>query len=147
MSAEEAMARVDADHDGVITLKEHMDFALHEADARFSRMDRDYDGKLTKKELDGAAKHRQSMRSDGAAQGNGNGGGGPPPPDGEVLLTRGDANHDGMLDINENRALAQHQAEMRFKAADKNGDKRIERDEMQAKPPGPPPQQRQQPAQ
>ena len=35
-----------------------------------------------------------------------------------------------MLDINENRALARTQAEMRFKAGDKNGDGRLERDEI-----------------
>lgn len=140
MGPETAMQRVDADQDGVITFREHMDFALRDADARFARMDRDHDGRLTKAELDEAEKHRQSMKPNDAPHPNGQGGK-PPPPGAQALLSRADTNHDGVVDLAENRAFAQQQAEMRFKAGDKNGDSRLERGEMESRPPRPQPAQ------
>lgn len=145
MKPEEAMKRIDANHDGAISYQEQMDFALHDADMRFSHMDANHDGRLTQSEIDAAEKQRESMK---VSNGHGTGNGGPAGPAGhkppggglDSLLTRADTNHDGAVDQSENRAAAQQQVARRFQNADKNADGRLEKGEMQP-PPRPPQQQ------
>jgi Ca2+-binding EF-hand superfamily protein len=135
MSPDEVMNRADANKDGAISLQEDIDFALKEADTRFSRMDRDHDGRVTSQELAETEKRRQSMNQENMPEAGGNGGRQPPSP--QSLMTRADADHDGVVDRSENRALAKEQASRRFRFGDKNGDGRLERSEMQAKPQAP----------
>lgn len=132
MSADEAMNRIDANRDGVISRQEQVDFAVREADTRFAQMDRDHDGKLTAKEIAGAEMHRQQMRPNNGSNGGGNGDQSKAAV--KAFLTRADANQDGVVDLNEHRALARRQAEMRFKTADKNGDGKLDRSELQSRP-------------
>lgn len=145
MKPEEAMKRIDANHDGAVSYQEQLEFATHEADMRFSHLDANHDGRLTQAEVDAAEKQRESMK---ASNGHGIGNGGPagqkPPPGGglDSLLTRADTNHDGAVDQSENRAAAQQQVAKRFQFADKNGDGRLEQTEMK-----PPPRPQQQPGQ
>lgn len=137
MGPEEVLVVADTDKDGALSYQEQLNFALHEADARFSRIDRDQDGRLSSQELEEADKRRQAMNPDGKTAAGGNGA--PPPQSPQSLLSMADANQDGVVDSSENRAIAQQQASKRFQSGDKNGDGRLERGEMQAKPQ--PPQQ------
>lgn len=142
------MKRIDTNHDGAISQQEQLDFALHEADVRFGHLDADHDGKVTQGEIDAAEKQREAMKANGGQRpGNGGPAGGgqngkrPPPGGGlESLMARGDANHDGVIDQSENRAVAQQQVAQRFQTADRNGDGKLEKSEMPP-PPGAPRQQ------
>ena len=148
MKPADAMKRADTNNDGAISYQEQLDFAMRDADLRFNHLDSNHDGRLTQPEIDAAEKQRETAKANGGlAAGNaGPPSGGPmgkrPPPGGgiETLISRGDANHDGAVDASENRALAQQQVAKRFQSADKNGDGKLEKGEMQPPPRPPQPQ-------
>lgn len=129
-SPEEVIAKFDADRDGALSAKEHLNEVVEEASVRFARIDRDRDGRLSGKELDDAKARREAM-----ATRNGNAKASPPPQRPQSLLPQADGDQDGMIDAAEFQAAARRQAGMRFRLGDRDRDGRLTLAEMEAGPP------------
>jgi len=111
--AADMMARMDANHDGVVTAAEN----VAAAEAMFAKVDADHDGKVTVTEM--AAGHGMMMREKRIVL-RGDGG-----PD---MLAMMDANHDGAVTEAEHAAAARTM----FTRADSNHDSYVTQDEMKA---------------
>jgi len=111
--AADMMARMDANHDGVVTAAEN----VAAAEAMFAKVDADHDGKVTATEM--AAGHGMMMREKRIMH---RGSGGPD------MLAMMDANHDGAVTEAEHAAAARSM----FTRADSNHDSYVTQDEMKA---------------
>jgi Ca2+-binding EF-hand superfamily protein len=111
--AADMMARMDANHDGVVTAAEN----VAAAEAMFAKVDADHDGRVTATEM--AAGHGMMMREKRIVR-RGHGG-----PD---MLAMMDANHDGAVTEAEHAAAARTM----FTRADSNHDSYVTQDEMKA---------------
>ena len=111
--AADMMAKMDANHDGVVTAAEN----VAAAEAMFAKVDADHDGKVTATEM--AAGHGMMMREKRIMH---RGSGGPD------MLAMMDANHDGAVTEAEHAAAARTM----FTRADSNHDSYVTQDEMKA---------------
>ena len=111
--AADMMAKMDANHDGVVTAAEN----VAAAEAMFANVDADHDGKVTATEM--AAGHGMMMREKRIMH---RGSGGPD------MLAMMDANHDGAVTEAEHAAAARSM----FTRADSNHDSYVTQDEMKA---------------
>lgn len=128
------MARIDVNHDGVITRDE----AMTAADAKFARYDTDGNGQITHQEMQAhmAARHDRMMArrgtdtppSAGRDGGPMRGGPGMHPGGGMMMMRRMDTNHDGIISRDEAHAAAVAM----FDKADTNHDGRIDQGEIAA---------------
>ncbi len=108
------LLRADADKDGVVTRDE----VLADVAARFARLDADKDGKISKEE-------RQAMK--GMRGGRGMRGPGGEGREGRGMGRRGDANGDGVISLDEQKA----QALKMFAFVDRNSDGKVDQAERE----------------
>jgi hypothetical protein len=110
----DGMLHADADKDGVVTRAE----LLADVDARFGKVDANHDGKITPEERTAVFEAMRAKMAERRHDGPGPGG-----PGGRAM--RADANGDGIVTIEEQRA----QAEKMFDYVDRNHDGRVDQAE------------------
>jgi len=137
MMDHDMMEQMDANHDGMVSAKEHADFA----NAMFARMDSNHDGMLSKDEMEAghAMMHHEHEDNDDHEKDEHRKGEheeheheehehGESRPMHHEMMAMMDANHDGMI------SAAEHADGMKamFDQADTNHDGMLSRDEMKA---------------